>query len=142
VNLRPQFTGLLRFATDHTVGRHSLLVMIPCQVGDLRAPVQALFDPGSEWCVLAWEVADALGYQPEPGLTSTAILTRFGTISGNLERVSLRFPAVEGISLEIEATCFVSPDWPGPTVLGWRGCLQRMRFAVDPNDNWFLFAEL
>lgn len=142
MTLTQEFTGILRFATDHPVGRHSLLVMIPCEVGDLNAPVQALFDPGSEWCVLAWEVADLLGYGSEPGLTGAAIETRFGTISGSLERVALRFLAVDGSSLEIDATWFISPDWPGPTVLGWRGCLERMRFAVDPNDNWFYFAGL
>jgi hypothetical protein len=99
----------------------SLLVMIPCEVGEMSAPVQALFDPG---------------------LTGAALQTRLGTISGSIERISLRFPAIEGASLEIDATCFISPDWPGPTVLGWRGGLERMRFALDPNDNWFYFAEL
>jgi hypothetical protein len=32
------------------------------------------------------------------------------------------------------------PDWPGPTVLGWRGCLDRFRWAIDPDDEVFYFG--
>jgi hypothetical protein len=27
-------------------------------------------------------------------------------------------------------------------LLGWRGCLERIRFALDPNEERFYFAEL
>ena len=50
------------------------------------------------------------------------------------------FVGVEKEELPIDATWLIIEDWPGPTVLGWRGCLERMRFAVDPLDNWFYFA--
>ena len=44
--------------------------------------------------------------------------------------------------MRVAGTWFVSEDWPGPNVLGWKGCLERMRFALDPSDESFYFAEL
>lgn len=44
--------------------------------------------------------------------------------------------------MTIEATCFTSPDWLGPNVLGWKGCLERLRFAVDPGDESFFVGRL
>jgi hypothetical protein len=44
--------------------------------------------------------------------------------------------------LEVDASCFVSQDWPGPLIIGWKGCLERSRFALDPGEDTFLFAEL
>jgi hypothetical protein len=49
-------------------------------------------------------------------------------------------PATEGQALDIEATFFISPDWPGPPVLGWRGGLERFRIALDPFEEWMYFA--
>jgi hypothetical protein len=44
--------------------------------------------------------------------------------------------------LETEATFFVSPDWPGPMVIGWKGCLEWIRFALDPGEDAIYFGEL
>jgi hypothetical protein len=33
-------------------------------------------------------------------------------------------------------------EWPGPMVLGWKGCLERIRFGFDPNVESFYFADL
>lgn len=52
------------------------------------------------------------------------------------------FLRVKGKSMTVEATCFVSAAWPGPLVIGWKGCLERMRFALDPDDEFFYFAGL
>jgi hypothetical protein len=61
---------------------------------------------------------------------------------GRLERLRLRFCAEEGSEVEIEASCFVSADWTGPMVIGWKGGLERVKVALDPSDNSFYFAEL
>ena len=58
--------------------------------------------------------------------------TRFGLLAGELIRLPVRFLADEGEPAEVEATWFLSPEWPGPIVIGWKGCLERMRFAFDP----------
>ena len=59
-----------------------------------------------------------------------------------MERIPVRFAAEEGNSLEVEATWFLSEDWIGPPVIGWKGCLERIRFALDPAEEPFYFADL
>ncbi len=59
---------------------------------------------------------------------------------GALYREALRISADEGEPLDVEATVFVSPDWPGPSFIGYQGLLQRIRFAVDPETNLFYFG--
>lgn len=66
---------------------------------------------------------------------------RLGTFEGRLERLPIQFPAIEGHPLRVEAAWFVSPHWPGPLVLGWKGCLERFRFALDPREERFYFGE-
>ncbi|MFL6235648.1 MAG: hypothetical protein ACJ76N_21100 [Thermoanaerobaculia bacterium] len=66
--------------------------------------------------------------------------TRLGTFRGDLYRVPLFFEALDGEALDIEATVFVSPSWPGENFLGYEGLLQRIRFAVDPEVNLFYFG--
>jgi len=102
--------------------------------------VRALLDTGSEWCVLATDVAASLGCDLTQG--ELPLHTRFGTIWGSLGRLPLRFESAEGQSLELEATWFISADWPGPTVIGWKGGLERLRFALNPGDDTFYFGEL
>jgi hypothetical protein len=47
-----------------------------------------------------------------------------------------------GEPLDVPATVFVTPDWPGPNFLGYQGLLQRIRFAVDPESNRFYFGPI
>jgi hypothetical protein len=56
--------------------------------------------------------------------------------------VAITIPADEGKSLDVEATAFVSPDWPWPNFIGYQGLLQRIRFAVDPETNLFYFGSI
>ncbi len=140
--MTPPYTGRLRYATNQAVEPHVLHLAILCRVGGSVAIRPALLDTGSEWAVLSWALAESLGYEHEPGQSEMAMLTRFGRIQGWMARESLQLRAEEGTDLEIEATWFVSPDWPGPTVLGWRGCLDRFRFGLEPREEWFCFAPL
>jgi hypothetical protein len=78
--------------------------------------------------------------EPDPDLFP--LHSRFGRLSGQMERLQLRLLAEEGSDLEIEATWFISEDWPGPIVIGWKGGLERFRFSLNPADNAFCFAEL
>ena len=61
-------------------------------------------------------------------------------LAGSLERIPLTLTASDGDSLTIDATWFVSEEWPGPTVIGWRGALERIRFAIDPSEESFYFG--
>ena len=55
---------------------------------------------------------------------------------------TVEFLATEGDNVVVEATWFISEDWPGPAVIGWKGCLERFRFALDPSDDSFYFGSL
>ena len=85
-------------------------------------------------------MAARLGFDLTHGEETTLLSTRFGTLAGRLERVSLTFDASEGRSLTIQATCLLSADWPGPMVIGWKGCLERMRFGFDTTEEVFYSA--
>ena len=54
----------------------------------------------------------------------------------------VRLVADEGEDLDIEATMFLSPDWPGGNFIGYEGLLERIRFAVDPETNLFYFGQI
>lgn len=136
------YRGVRDYVTDAEEGAHRLLIAVPCQVGAFPYASPALLDTGAEWSVLSTEVFELLG-GPECDIGEEAVLSsRFGRIKGNLARVPIRFAAGEGEDLEFIATFFASPDWYGPTVLGWRGCLERMRFALDPARDLFYFSAL
>ncbi|MDM8550012.1 hypothetical protein QUF72_08050 [Desulfobacterales bacterium HSG2] len=72
--------------------------------------------------------------------------TRLGTIFGELHRVSITLltDPGQGDELTVESTTFVSEEWEGPVLLGYRGFLERMRFTLDlgvtPGDRIFYFG--
>jgi hypothetical protein len=106
----------------------------------MRRQVFALLDTASEWCVLpadlVAELADELDLIP----VASQLHTRFGLLSGALGRVTIVFDAAEGVPLGVDATCFTSEAWLGPMVIGWKGCLERMRFGLDPSEEAFYFG--
>jgi hypothetical protein len=127
------------------MGPYRLIVAVQCLIGGRSQSVAALLDIGSEWCVMSREQAEQLGLDLSDGGYDAWLSTRFGTIHGRMERETVCFLAYEGLPLEVQATWFVSADWDGPTVIGWKGCLERIRFALDPrqgrNDFYFADAE-
>ena len=141
MTLTQVYTGRTRYLARHEVGPHTLLVAISCSPGDLPGGGVALLDTAAEWCVLPRPLAEELGVADGAG-PAIRLNTRFGTFHGTLERLPVRFLAATGESVIVEATWFVSPEWPGPVVLGWVGCLQRVRFALDPAGEDFYFASL
>ena len=43
-------------------------------------------------------------------------------------------------ALAIAVACIALAGWPGPIVIGWKGCIERMRFGIDPFEECFYFA--
>jgi hypothetical protein len=117
-------------------------VAVACQFGPL--PYFALLDTAADRCVLPPDVADELGFELEPDPDVPPYSTRQGLLYGRFERVPVTLLAAEGNPLEVDATWFISADWPGPAVLGWKGCLERIRFALDPTpgEEWFYFGPI
>ncbi|HEY3998703.1 MAG TPA: hypothetical protein VGO93_07545 [Candidatus Xenobia bacterium] len=108
------------------------------QVGQIE--VDALVDTGAPWCILGDRLAEKAGWLEHAPTLSTILHTRLGRLRGYLRREYLTLVAESGESLSVEATFFVSPDWLGPTFIGYSGCLERMRFAVDPAQSLFYFG--
>jgi hypothetical protein len=101
----------------------------------------AQVDTGAAWSILDAALAEAMNLidgDGEPISLSTRVQGQ--PISGRLERTTLTLFADEGESVDVEATVFVSRDWPAGNFLGYEGLLSRLRFAVDPSENFFYFG--
>ncbi len=103
--------------------------------------VLALLDTGAAWSVLNAELAQELGLFERDG-ESTTISSRAGKIKGKLVRARTTLVADEGESIEFDSTVFVSRDWPEGNFIGYSGLLERIRFAIDPGSNSFVFGAL
>jgi hypothetical protein len=115
--VNPTYNGRARYRTDVTTEAGSLEVAVTCRVGDRLRNDLALVDTACPWCLLPPAIALELGY----GLDTdgdTRLHTRFGLLSGELIRLPITLVADEGEPIQVEATWFLSPDWPGPMVIG------------------------
>ncbi len=101
----------------------------------------AQLDTGAAWSILETQVADSLNLLNGAG-EPVRLSTRIGKYNGRLERTFIEIVADEGDSLRVGATVWVSSEWPGGNFLGYGGLLERIRFAVDPSDNFFYFGPL
>ena len=140
MRLSQSYSGRNHYHSDQEYERQRLFVTVPCRVGTRR--IDGLLDTASEWCVMPPDLAHELGLDLDPAFADTRMSTRLGLLAGRLERSPLQFYPEQGEVIEVEATWFVSEEWIGPPVIGWKGCLERIRFALDPGEEWFYFAEL
>jgi hypothetical protein len=99
-------------------------------------------DTAAPWCIFQPEIGFHLQRTFVPTEASVVLSTRFGRFGGRLYRGIITLPADEGEPLDVDATVFISPDRQGPNFLGYEGFLQRIRFAVDPENNLFYFGRI
>jgi len=133
-----------RPATDREV---SPRLVVTIGLGDIITT--AFVDTGGVYLWCPPHIANDLGVNVEDGDRIGPIISARGVFEGVLLRVPLTLFAEEGHSLIIEPTAFIprlrpGEEWPEnlPCILGMQGCLERLRFAVDPNDDTFYFGEL
>ena len=100
-----------------------------------------MLDTGAPWSVLNAELAEALELFDRDGEPVT-ISSRVGTVQGKLVRAMTTLVADDGDSVEVDSTVFISRDWPEGNFIGYSGLLERIRFAIDPHDNAFIFGGL
>ena len=122
------------------------MVNVRCKLANSISFELALLDTGAEWTVLALEtVEDFLDVMDGP-LESKNISTRFGLKEGHFYRMPITLLADEnmGNNVEVNSTVLIVNDWPGPSILGYRGFMERLRIALDPgvyaNDAMFYFG--
>ncbi len=142
MRLDHHYDGGNHYLYDTTIGEQHLVLAVPCHIGGLPFLYHALLDTGSTWCLLPPDLAQMLGGQPDSESPPVYVSSRLGLFEGWLARIQLEFRAIEGVPVSIEATWFVSEDWPGPIVIGWKGGLERIRSALDPSEDAFYFAAL
>jgi hypothetical protein len=106
-------------------------------------------DTGGVYVLCSPAIARRLQLYPEDGLGAIRLLFRGVSYFGYLHRVPLTFLPERGAPLTIEVTAFVpqlpaGAIWPEefPCILGMSGCLERLRFAIDPFSDTFYFGEL
>jgi hypothetical protein len=126
---------------DHDAGAGELSAKVFVEIAPhgFDGNVLAQLDTGASWSVLNTEIAAALGLLTGDGEVKT-ISTRIGDYTGRIEEATITIIAQDGVSLEVDARVFVSPEWPGRTFLGYSGLLERIRFGLDPQANHFYFG--
>mgnify|MGYP003555741107 CR=1 FL=1 len=120
----------------HQVGPYKLIIGIECEFSALKRKQIARFDTGAELSIVSDEIYQMFAEEHaklDSPVGKTRIHTRLGTFEGNLYRVVVSLSAEWGEPLTIEGTFLFCQEWTGPTVLGFHGFLERIRFAIDPN---------
>lgn len=130
--------------SDFYPGRKEPLarIYVPFRAQGAALRFMGLLDTGGHFFILNPQVIDLIAGSLSGGHDETSLLTAQGRLSGRLYRHRIELLAEEGDDLSLEATLLVSPDWQGPSVLGYTGVLDRIRFAVDPESNRFYFGPL
>jgi hypothetical protein len=123
-------------------------VRIMLQVELEGIKTQAMLDTGAPYVVISPRLVPLLNLPPALALEQIVLNIRGSSVSGDLYRVGLLFTATQGEPLTIDATVFIphvelDQDWSRfPSFIGLNGCLERMRFAVDPAADTFYFGGL
>lgn len=137
------------FATGATIYKYNTMsgsdtsARIVLQLLVEGQPTSAILDTGAPYLICSPSLSSHTGFDPETALSQHEIMIRGYKVKGDLHRVTLVFTALQGASLSLEVMAFVpSPDEPFnfPSFLGFLGCLEWTRFAVDPSSNTFYFG--
>jgi hypothetical protein len=129
------YRGRTRYRTFHRYGIHRLVVAVECRLEGLANSVIALLDTGAEWSLLPTNVAQDLGFTSDYDEPAEEYNVRGGMLTGRRVRLLTSSPATEGDELTLDASWFVADNWFGPIVIGWSGCLEGFRFALDPTPD-------
>lgn len=103
--------------------------------------ILVMVDTAAPWCILEPTLGDAIRRHIEELPGDRTLSTRLGSFVGRLYRGPVALVADSGEGIEIEATFFLSPEWPGGNFVGYLGFLDRLRFAIDPQANMFYFGQ-
>jgi hypothetical protein len=139
-------TGEARFSTRPALeGERLSRVLVQIQLAEITA--FGVVDTGGAYLVLPPNVGGRIGLTPTTALGAERVSLRGFVVDGSIHRVPVTLPATAGEPLTFEATAFVpqlhdGERWPFPSYLGWQGCLERIRFAVDPGEELIYFGAL
>jgi hypothetical protein len=125
-------------------GRDSRSTRILVQVSIGSVSTIAIVDTAAPFPVCSPDIARLIPASTLEWIEPFTLLTQFGNFTGGLYRMPITFPATEGDHLEVDATVFIpqsAEGWPNlPSYIGLTGCLERIRFALDPAANLIYFG--
>ncbi len=137
-------TGRAPYSYRPAIKDISNRIILQVEIGGVL--VEAIIDTGSPYVVCPPYFSEIIGLDSASALESIPFKVRGIDMRGNLYRVNVLFPAEEGDDLNVDATVFVpDQEWreawgEQPAFIGLTGCLERMRFAVDPENDHFYFG--
>ncbi len=138
----PFTTGAARYYDTATPGSTPTepRIYIRVEPASLGLEALAIVDTAAPWCILEPRLGAAVvdHFEELPG--TVTLSSRFGRHEGRLYLGTVKLSADEGEDLEVETTVFISPDWTGGNFVGYLGCLERIRFALEPQANKFYFG--
>lgn len=144
---KPFATGAIPYDYAPAGDDRTPRILLQVEFESIRAT--AVVDTGAPYVICAPVIAQLLRLDPTAALEQITIQIRGVRIRGNLHRLTLSFPAGEGNPLSVDSTVFVpdeqnnAVDWGHlPSFIGLTGCLERVRFAVDPTSESFFFGPL
>jgi hypothetical protein len=120
----------------YEMGPYKLTTGVECEFVAIDHRKIALLDTGAELSITRHEIyQNFLDENISLGspLGKRTISTRLGNFEGTLYRVDVGLTADWGEPLIIEGTFLFCEQWQGPTVLGFYGFLERIRFAIEPD---------
>jgi len=141
----PFATGVTPYIVGGPGEREAGRLLVAVSIEGLRTT--AAVDTGGLYFVCHPELAEGL----EPYLTDPLLMGKLeirGTeYDGNLYRLTVELHAEEGEGLLVDATVFLpklrsNQEWNLPSFMGFQGMLDRIRFAVDPEQTLFSFGPL
>jgi hypothetical protein len=122
-------------------GEPTAKLAIEVEIAGVR--VSAIVDTAAPYMICEPEIAEQLSFTASESIGATQLRTHLGLVTGHLYRAPIILPAASGASVELQATVFVpeGDKWDdNPSFLGFHGCLERIRVAIDPGTESFYFG--
>jgi hypothetical protein len=117
-------------------------IFIRVEPAHLGIDVLAMVDTGAPWCIFEPRIGSAIRDRLEELPGNYSLSTRLGRFEGKLYLGTVTILAREGEALDVEATIFLSPDWPSGNFVGYLGFLARICSGLNPLENTFYFGPL
>lgn len=137
------FTGVSRYLDGYPgLQETHPRIYVPCRMQGVDPPFLALLDTGAHFLIPNKDIAHLVEDHLVGSLGQVEIRSARGLLRGEIYKHGVTLAASMGVSLDIEATVFITPDWHGPSFIGYAGVLEGVRFAVDPGANRFYFGPL
>ena len=135
--------GSTRFRRSFVPGSALARILIEIAIDGVVAV--AAIDTGGAFLVCDPEVGNRVGLRPASALGERVVNIRGQSYPGHLYRQTIEVPATRGSRLRFQGNVFVPELRPGetwvlPSIMGFQGFLEFIRWAIDPLDDTFYFG--